>query len=218
MKNNLKCKTINEIKDTEGRIILINIEINENIFTLINVYAPNQHKNRNKFFKKVQNIIENNRLGILILGGDMNETLSINDKKTNNISRNYKPVNSLKKLIKKNNLTDIWRELHPNTSQFTWRRKNDTKIASRIDFFLISPDIRPHVMKADIRPAMISYTDHQAISLQVRQNSEERGRGFFKINNSILKEQKYIDLINKLIENYKKTNTHQKFENTVGYV
>ena len=82
VKNNLKCKTINEIKDTEGRIILINIEINENIFTLINVYAPNQHKNRNKFFKKVQNIIENNRLGILILGGDMNETLSINDKKT----------------------------------------------------------------------------------------------------------------------------------------
>ena len=73
-------------------------------------------------------------------------------------------------------------------------------------------------MKADIRPVMISYTDRQAISIQVRQNWEERGRGFFKINNSILKEQNYIDLINKLIENYKKTNSHQQFENTLGYV
>ena len=53
---------------------------------------------------------------------------------------------------------------------------------------------------------MISYTDHQAISLQVRQNSEEGGRGLFKVNNSILKEQNYIDLINNLIENYIKKN------------
>jgi hypothetical protein len=37
----------------KGRILLINIEIDENIFTLVNLYANNVEKNRNAFFKKV---------------------------------------------------------------------------------------------------------------------------------------------------------------------
>jgi hypothetical protein len=39
--------------DNDGRILLINIEIDENIFTLVNLYANNVEKNRNAFFKKV---------------------------------------------------------------------------------------------------------------------------------------------------------------------
>ena len=100
-------------------------------------------------------------------------------------------------------MTDIWRELNPNKTQLTWRRKNNKREASRIDFFLISPDIRPHVISTDIRPAMISHTDHQAISLKIRHNPTNRGREFFKINNSILTNEDYITLINKVINKYK---------------
>lgn len=42
-------KTINynfkdEFKDTVGRLIMLNIEIDDNLVTLINVYAPNNAK------------------------------------------------------------------------------------------------------------------------------------------------------------------------------
>jgi hypothetical protein len=41
--------------------------------------------------------------------------------------------------------------------QYTWRRKNNNNIANRIDYFLISADIRSRIIKADIRPATISF-------------------------------------------------------------
>ena len=204
IKDNIKYKTINETRDNDGRIILINIELDGNIFTLLNVYAPNIRRNRNSFFKKVNNIINNNRLGILIMGGDMNESLTSFDRKSISPNNQNKPVNSLKQLIKKYKLIDIWRELNQNSSQFTWRRKNNRSVASRIDFFLISPDIRPHIISADIRPALISHTDHQAISLQIRLKAQNKGKGFFKINNSILNDTKYKEIIIKLID------THQE--------
>ena len=57
--------------------MLINIEIDENIFTLVNLYANNVEKNRNAFFKKVNNFIENYAIGILIVGGDLNILLHV---------------------------------------------------------------------------------------------------------------------------------------------
>ena len=201
IKNQLEHKIINEIKDHEGRIILLNIDIKGSIFTFVNIYAPNIPRNRNIFFKKLSTFIENNRLGVLIVGGDMNETFSNLDIK--NSKKNKKPVHNLKLLVKKHKLIDIWRDLNPNNRQFTWQRKSNKNEATRIDFYLISPDIRPQVISTDIRPAMISYTDHQAISLKFRHNPTSRGRGFFKINNSILINEDYKMLITNLINNYK---------------
>lgn len=41
IKKELNHKIINETKDEDGRIILLNIELKDNIITLINIYAPN---------------------------------------------------------------------------------------------------------------------------------------------------------------------------------
>ena len=53
LKQHLDIKIIDHQKDTEGRLLLLNIEINDNVYTLVNVYAPNIPKNRNTFFKTV---------------------------------------------------------------------------------------------------------------------------------------------------------------------
>ena len=58
-KKGLKYTIIDVHNDNDGRILLINLEIDENIFTLMNLYANNVEKNRNAFFKKVNNFIEN---------------------------------------------------------------------------------------------------------------------------------------------------------------
>jgi exonuclease III len=68
--------------------------------------------------------------------------------------------------------------MNTNLRQYTWRRNNNISTASRIDYFLISTDIRSRIVSADIRPATISYTEHQAISLKINHKAESRGRIF----------------------------------------
>ena len=108
-----------------------------------------------------------------------------------------KPVNSLKTLIKKHKLIDIWRDMNTNLRHYTWRRENNISTASRIDYFFVSTDIRSRIVKADIRPATISYTDHQAMSLKIKINhkAESRGRGYFKLASKILENKEYKEII-----------------------
>ena len=182
IKKNFTHNIIDQYQDKEGRVILLNIEIENNIITLVNLYAPNTEKERNTYFKTVQNFIKIHSLGILIIGGDMNESLTVLDRKSK-VKRNAKKNknNSLKILIKTLKLVDIWRVLYPQKEQYTWRRKNNQNSASRIDFFLINHDLRPKIISSDIRPAMIKYTDHQAISLKINLSQEEKGKGYFKL-------------------------------------
>ena len=83
-------------------------------------------------------------------------------------------------------------------AQYTWRRLNSVE-KSRIDFWLTDPNIRPAILKTDIRPAQIKYTDHLAVSLKVI-NLSKRGPNFWKMNNIYLKDITYVTLINNTID------------------
>ena len=135
----------------------------------------------------------------------MNEiTSSIDRKTTNNKGKISKPVNSFKTMCKSNNLIDMWRELNPKKIQYTWRRHNFSQ-ASRIDMFLINKDFVLNIKSCDIRPALIKYTDHQAVSLKIQSAaSQSKGPGFWKLNNSVLSEDSYINMIEKIISKYTK--------------
>ena len=41
---------INTITDTEGRLLIVNIELSDTVYTLINIYAHNDRTQRNDFF------------------------------------------------------------------------------------------------------------------------------------------------------------------------
>ena len=116
--------------------------------------------------------------------------------------KNTKPqqVSSLKTLIKSNKLTDIWRDLNENVQQFTWRRKD--KSQARIDMIFIGMDFRMLVESCKIKPAFIQSTDHLSVFLKLRSGVQEKGRSFWKINNSILQELEYQTLINHLIDKH----------------
>ena len=111
---------------------------------------------------------------MLIIGGDLSDTLSSMDK---NIVKNKveSPVFGLKQLIKHFKLLDIWWIKRPNLKQFTWKRKYSNREASKIDFFLIQPEISPLISSCDFRSALIKYTDHLAISIKLLSNSNDRG-------------------------------------------
>ena len=118
------------------------------------------------------------------------------------IRKKIKPVGSLKTLIQSNDLIDIWRYKNKTDIQFTWRRKNPDQ-ASRIDMFLINKDFLMNIKSCDIRPILIKFTDHQAVSLKIETvTMKSKGPGYWKINNSILQEEKYVKNINKIIQKY----------------
>ena len=141
--NQIDYSIIDQHKDNEGRIIILNIEIDKKIFTLVNVYAPNLVRDRNSFFKKLNNLIDKTRLGILLLGGDFNDILSTRDTKSTKCKKSEYPVYGLKKLIKNYKLLDIWRIKHQSLQQYSWKRKNSAKEGSRIDYFFNSNGIKP---------------------------------------------------------------------------
>ena len=103
------------------------------ILSLVCLYAPNYRTDRKSFFKKVNNFIKENSIGITLVAGDFNEALKTLDRKSLNKNTKFsEPVlNSLKVRMKNHNFIDIWRILHKSTQQFTWRRK-DTTQTSRI--------------------------------------------------------------------------------------
>ena len=197
----IKCKYI----DKEGRLLIINLKYKKNTFNLINVYAPNNYKERLLFFKKLENKIHtlcNGKDEYTLMGGDMNCILQYKLDQRNSIHHSYdKSPLALKNCMNKHNLSDIWRKCNENKTQFTWRRKN---IYRRLDFWCISNSLYKNgeVINTDIRPSIFS--DHQVISLRILHDEEKRGPGIWKLNNSFLIEDEYTRNVYKLIENTKK--------------
>jgi hypothetical protein len=96
---------------------------------------------------------------------------------------------------------DIWRELNSNKRQFTWRRKDKSQ-ASRIDYILANTNFKSRINWCKIKPVCIKYTDHQSVFLNFLSSVEEKGKDFWKINNSILNDKDYQDKINDIILKY----------------
>ena len=172
-----------ETKDThlseDGRMIFINIKFENKEFSLINIYAPNTPKDRKSFFDKIGKWITkfsfNNEV---IIGGDFNVTESKNDRVKNNIQEvtSDVSVNSFKSLMKQYNLKDVWREMHPDKFQYTFRE------ISRLDKFLVSEYLTSFVQTSSILHSGIK-TDHKCIKVLL--NFEEQKKKDREDGNSI---------------------------------
>ena len=77
------------------------------------------------------------------------------------------------------------------------------KKQARLDFYLISDTISTFVMKTTINPGY--RTDHSGIVLKLKFQDMERGKTYWKFNNSLLKDKKYIDQVKDTIKEVKST-------------
>lgn len=72
----------------------------------------------------------------------------------------------------------------------------------RLDYLLISDHLQPLVKNTDIIVA--PSTDHSAVVLSFSHLSQEsKGPSFWKLNNSLLKDKEYVDLIQSVISKCK---------------
>ena len=110
---------------------------------------------------------------------------------------------NLKLFMKETDLVDIWRIRNPNEKQFSRGDRSRTVfLQSRIDLWLISVALEYQVTSTKIKPG--NNSDHSLIKLSFEiLETQKRGKGYWKFNNSLLNDQNYTILIKETIQNIK---------------
>ena len=186
-KNGIDCSINHKIVDPEGRYIILKACIQDKVYVLINVYAPNKDKDQVNFFNNLLSILQNENLDSvdnIILGGDL--------------TTKRKSVISCVDDFKSNlDLVDIWRSKNPDAKSFTWSQKSPP-VFCRLDYWLISNNLSDFVELTEIIPAV--RTDHDAISLELgKLENELKGPGNWKMNCSLLDDEEYEEDMARMI-------------------
>lgn len=187
--------------DDSGRIIILSAKIQNTDCNIINIYSPNDEKSQCHFFRFVRKVMktfknkETDNDKPVIMGGDFNYIIEPSkDRKGGAQIQNSKTRSEMTKVINSLklqwNLQDIWRVKNPKKKRYTWQTKSGS-VKSRLDYWLTSQALQDQITKVDIIPAL--KTDHSAIILKITGSShEEKGKGFWKMNNSYLDEETYV--------------------------
>ena len=98
-------------------------------------------------------------------------------------------------------MCDIWKIRNPKTKRYTFRQKHVSGfIERRLDYFYISDYIQISVKNTDVLASLL--TDHSPITFSCFSNEESnRGRGFWKFNNSLIENEEYVLQMKKIILN-----------------
>ena len=102
-----------KIIDPLGRFIIVKVEIEHNLYVLINLYAPNKDKENVKFFNELLAILRREDLDAeesFIVGGDFNCPLnSVLVKKVGSFTPRKAVVTSVDCFQEELDLLDFWR-------------------------------------------------------------------------------------------------------------
>ena len=200
LNNNFEFKVFKEKRDLNGNFLALDIAIDGSRTTLISLYGPN--KDTPGFYELVVDTANGFGNDNIIICGDFNLVLEPNLDYDNNYKHVNNPTarNKVLEIIQSYSLIDIFREHHPETRRYTWRKVNPIKQA-RLDFFLISETLLPSVNKSRIEPGYRS--DHSIPTLSLTLNEFKKGKGLWKFNNSLLFDSEYLEMVKSCIEEVK---------------
>ena len=188
-------------KDDQGRIISIKAEFQQQRFQILNLYAPVRPHLREAFFQLLSSYIFEDCP--LIMGGDFN---MVEDERLDRDGGTYSHTHTqgilnLRKLLDSFDLKDRWRTHNKHTREFTWKsRKINEKIKSRLDRFYVTDSVK----YIDSDTLYTVWSDHYVITLKIKMGiTISRGVNYWKLNTTILDEEKYLMSIKNLVENHR---------------
>lgn len=213
---NLEFSYIDGIRDQDGRIFLIQCEVEKLPLTIINVYAPTKDKQESQleFLENLTCLISDYSDKNIIIGGDFNVCLDPDkDKKGGNKENVSIYGTKILNILEEFSLTDIWRMRNQDNLQFSRRERTKSGVIhSRLDFWLISRNLEYQTSSVKIQPGNSS--DHSLINLSLEiHETQKRGKGIWKFNNNLLKDKDYVDTIKNQI-NMIKSSVHFDNKNT----
>ena len=172
--NNFEFKVHAEKKDSGGNLLALDLSIEDNRVTLINIYGPNIDSPQ--FYENVRDVFLEFDNEYFILCGDFNLTLNPSQDTYNYCSiNNPKARSKVLEIMEDLHLIDYYRVLNPDRKAYTWRKKNPLK-QGRLDFFLISDSLSNLVENCTIKPGYRS--DHSIILLELKFHPLREGAVF----------------------------------------
>ena len=196
-----------------GRYVIILAVIQGTNFLLINSYLPNIEKDQILIMREIMKTVNSMDIPTetyMIWGGDFNFCFDLElEAYGGNPMPKNKSIETMETIMQEYDLCDIWRLRNPVLKRYTWRGAGQGKSSTpgkflqrRLDFFLVSDELQPFVVNCDIIPA--PSTDHSAITMKFETFQEgKRGPSFWKFNNSLLENEKYIIELTHKIKSYK---------------
>ena len=186
--------------DEGGNYVIAKVIINDTMkIILANVYGPND--DRPEFYESLGKLLEEveEENTPVIMGGDFNIALD-SDLDTSNYVRenNVRARDFLRHMMNENEWTDIFRERNGKAKRFTWRNTGQVIKQARLDYFIVSRSLIPNISETNIMPGY--RTDHAIVTLKICVGSQKRGKGFFKLNNTLLQNEEYSKKIKETIK------------------
>ena len=159
--------------DDEGRWVLAEIDLNEIIVTVVNIYAPNMEREQIEFYDNLDSyLMARTNTDNVIIGGDFNVHLETIDKRGARVEIK-KSKESITHIMDNYNLIDIWREKHKLIEQYTWENQA-MGVMTRLDYYLLSNALQKDVKLCEITESIL--TDHKMVILQLGYNLKKHKR------------------------------------------
>uniref|UniRef100_A0A8C0M2L8 RNA-directed DNA polymerase n=1 Tax=Canis lupus familiaris TaxID=9615 RepID=A0A8C0M2L8_CANLF len=191
------------VRDEEGHYIILKGSIQQEDLTILNIYAPNvgAAKYINQLLTKVKKYLDNNTLIL----GDFNLALSILDRSSKqNISKETRALNDT---LDQMDLTDIYRTLHPNSTEYTFFSSAHGTF-SRIDHILGHKSGLNRYQKIGIVPCIFS--DHNALKLELNHNKKfGRTSNTWRLRTILLKDKRVNQEIKEELKRFMETNENE---------
>ena len=161
--------------DTEGRVITLEMPD----FYLVNVYTPNSQDGlrRLPYRMEWEDAFRNYLCGLaarkgVIVCGDMNvahEEIDLKNPSTNHFNAGFSDEERAKMTeLLSAGFVDTWRTLHPEEVKYSWwsyrMNARERNVGWRIDYFLVSENLRGSVQSADILNDVFG-SDHCPVEL-----------------------------------------------------
>ncbi|HBI39496.1 MAG TPA: hypothetical protein DDY16_00910, partial [Tenacibaculum sp.] len=198
-KKNTPVRIMESKSDANGNLIQVNFEFDGKNILLHGLYGPNLD---NPAFYRTQvfNLEEDLSPDFIFYIGDFNLVLNQNLDTLNYLhNNNVNARAAVMQCMEDNDLVDVWRIQHPELKRYSWFKRDGVNglKCSRLDMILVSENSLPFISNTSIDPAIL--TDHSLISMTLDFTKFKRGRGYWKMNNSLLKDQVYIKGVKKII-------------------
>ena len=177
---------------------MLNIEHDDKIYTVVNIYCPtNQQERPACLYESLKWISKyKNNIGNLIVGGDVNcvdwpldRSSFVTDKSSD----------ALRKLKSSLDIIDVWKFMNPGSIDYTYIDPSYRNMNSRIDLLCACKDLLPFVESCHHK--LTPCPDHKAVIMCLQCDDKKRSSGYWKLNTSVLKEERYRESVRNIIQN-----------------
>jgi exonuclease III len=187
LKKNLPISIQDKIIDENGRYVILQAHTEDTTFKIAGYYGPNNDdpSTLQSMLKDLDEIEGTHT----ILMGDFNLVLDVKmDKKGGLPTTNKKSQKALLDWMEENSMYDIWRIQHQQDKIYTWKSNSKPRIFCRLDMIITSANVLNQCTNSTIGPGVRS--DHSYVKMDLALDTTPRGRGFWKLDCTLLENQK----------------------------